>query len=70
MLKKFKITKEDYRKIYTQTIRFLSHILLLDLIAYLVESNYIFLNTNIIKSLFYTIIAVFLYHAIIKKLVY
>jgi len=64
------ISKTDMNEIFSDSIRFVSHILLLHFITVGIEGNDEFFNGKIGKTLIYTILAIVIYHILIKKIIY
>jgi hypothetical protein len=64
------ISGEDFNDIFMDSVRFVSHISLLHFITVGIEGNDDFFNGKLIKTLIYTVIAIMIYHILIKKIVY
>jgi len=61
---------EDLSEILSDSIRFVSHISLLHFITVGVEGTDEFLSGRLIKTLIYTVLAITIYHILIKKIIY
>lgn len=67
----FSITICDYFEGMADTVRFLSHIILLHLLTYFIgdDHNNKLFNRDVLKSLVFTAVAVMLWHIFVKKLI-
>lgn len=61
------VTKCDLVEIIFEIIRFLSHITILHLLNYFIDSKEELFDINYLKMMFFTAIAIIIYHTTIKK---
>ena len=67
-LKDFIITKCNISDTIIDSIRFCSHLLIIHFFSSLVEGKEKLFNRNLIKALFITTFAIFIYHIFVKKI--
>jgi len=64
------IKKSDLIDIYTDSVRFCSHIFVLHTLGFIaLDENNLF-SMKLFKTLLFTILSITIYHLIIKKIVY
>ena len=59
-------TNKEYKQMYTEIIRFMAHAVLLHLLASL-DGSEAFLNEKSLKNILFILLAVILYHLVVKK---
>lgn len=64
------ITEEDIDDIFKDSVRFVSHITLLHFISVGIEGNDELFSGKLLRTLIYTVLAITIYHLLIKKIIY
>jgi hypothetical protein len=62
-----KITKDECKDMFEDILKVLTYIFVLH-ILYVVLENSLFMNEYVLKMMLYSVIAIFIYHVIIKKI--
>lgn len=64
----FSVYKCDITDIITETIRFLSHLLLIHVFTYIVDTKEEFMNKMFVRTMLFTAMSIIIYNLVVKKL--
>jgi len=64
------ISKQELNDIFSDCVRFVSHIALLHFITVGIEGTDEFFSGRILRTLIYTVLAITIYHVLIKKTIF